>query len=164
MLFTQEGIPGDRIVINSKKVVDKSIEKYTSLEFKYLEEIKREGSLEDYKVLFEHEPITLYFKSKSDDLILSTDQREAFADLVSYMDLDPGIKVDIGGHTDNTGKRDSNIKLSKDRALKVRNILISNGMAPQRLTIKGYGSKRPIANNKTAEGRSQNRRVEISVQ
>jgi len=163
-LFVQQGIDPARIGIKSKKVNSDKKEEFTKLEFNYTDKIEREGSLEDYKVLFEHEPIILYFKSKSDRLDLSTDQREAFKDLLGYMDLDPSVKIKVSGHTDATGERGPNIKLSEKRALQVRNILISNGMNPSRMIVKGYGPDRALATNKTAEGRAKNRRVEITVQ
>lgn len=163
-LFVQQGIDASRIGIKSKKVNSDKKEEFTKLEFNYTDKIERDGSLEDYKVLFEHEPIILYFRSKSDKLDLSSDQREAFKDLLGYMDLDPLVKIKVSGHTDATGERGPNLKLSEKRALQVRNILISNGMNPSRMIVKGYGPDRALATNKTAEGRSKNRRVEITVQ
>ena len=67
----------------------------------------------------------------------------------------------IEGHTDSTGKPASNLKLSKDRAAAVRKYLVDKGISESRLTSQGYGSKKPIATNKTLKGRNLNRRVEI---
>ena len=72
------------------------------------------------------------------------------------------IKVQVGGHTDNTGSAAVNKRLSAARAESVRQYLISKGVAETRLTAKGFGPSKPIASNKTAEGRAQNRRVELT--
>ena len=72
------------------------------------------------------------------------------------------IKVQVGGHTDNTGSAAVNKRLSAARAEAVRQYLISKGVAADRLTAAGFGPSKPIASNKTAEGRSQNRRVELT--
>jgi OOP family OmpA-OmpF porin len=72
------------------------------------------------------------------------------------------INVQVGGHTDNTGSRALNRRLSKARAEAVRIYLVDHGVAADRLTSKGFGPDKPVASNKTAEGRAQNRRVELT--
>ena len=72
------------------------------------------------------------------------------------------IKVQVGGHTDNTGSAAVNKRLSAARAEAVRQYLISKGVAAERLTARGFGPSKPIASNKTAAGRAQNRRVELT--
>jgi outer membrane protein OmpA-like peptidoglycan-associated protein len=72
------------------------------------------------------------------------------------------IKVQVGGHTDNTGSAALNKRLSAARAETVRQYLVSKGVAAERLTARGYGPSKPVASNKTAEGRAQNRRVELT--
>lgn len=69
----------------------------------------------------------------------------------------------IEGHTDSTGSDQYNLQLSKERAASVREWLVSNGIPANRLTSEGYGETRPIASNNTAQGRQENRRVEISL-
>ena len=69
----------------------------------------------------------------------------------------------IHGHTDNTGTDAINNPLSQNRANSVKNYLASQGISSSRMTSKGYGSTSPIADNSTAAGREQNRRVEISA-
>jgi outer membrane protein OmpA-like peptidoglycan-associated protein len=73
----------------------------------------------------------------------------------------PDMKVEVGGHTDNVGGQSFNQKLSEQRAKSVRDYLVSKGVDPGMLTFKGYGKNGPIADNKTAEGRAKNRRVEL---
>jgi outer membrane protein OmpA-like peptidoglycan-associated protein len=75
----------------------------------------------------------------------------------------PTVKIEIGGHTDSTGPRALNIRLSLGRAMAVRTYLVSKGVSADRLVAKGYGPDRPIATNRTPEGRAQNRRVELNL-
>lgn len=69
----------------------------------------------------------------------------------------------IHGHTDSTGSDKVNIPLSENRANAVKNYLATQGISASRMTAKGYGSTAPVADNTTAAGREQNRRVEITV-
>ncbi|MCW9031888.1 MAG: OmpA family protein [Gammaproteobacteria bacterium] len=71
--------------------------------------------------------------------------------------------VMVSGHTDSTGSNSYNQKLSEDRARAVADYLASNKVAQARLDVAGYGEKYPIASNKTEQGRSLNRRVEITL-
>ena len=73
----------------------------------------------------------------------------------------PEMKIEIAGHTDITGSRAFNVRLSEDRAKSVVNYLVARGIAADRLSSKGYGCDYPIADNETPEGRAKNRRVEI---
>ncbi len=76
----------------------------------------------------------------------------------------PNIRVEIGGHTDNLGSEKANQKLSEMRALSVKKYLMDKfNISDDRLIVKGYGGTKPIADNKTQEGRSKNRRVEFKV-
>jgi outer membrane protein OmpA-like peptidoglycan-associated protein/opacity protein-like surface antigen len=74
----------------------------------------------------------------------------------------PDVKVEIGGHTDATGPAEYNLKLSEGRAASVRDYLVEKGVKPENLSIRGYGETKPIADNKSASGRAQNRRVELT--
>ena len=73
------------------------------------------------------------------------------------------IKIQINGHTDNVGTHANNLELSKKRANAVRNYLISKGIDSKRIKSKGYGESKPVASNKTKEGRQKNRRTEVIV-
>jgi outer membrane protein OmpA-like peptidoglycan-associated protein/tetratricopeptide (TPR) repeat protein len=83
--------------------------------------------------------------------------------LVKLMKDVPKLKIEISGHTDNTGSAALNDKLSQERAEAVMNYLKSKGIAADRMTAVGYGSNRPIASNNNAEGRQENRRTEMEI-
>jgi OOP family OmpA-OmpF porin len=74
-----------------------------------------------------------------------------------------GRKVEIVGHTDRDGSRESNLALSQARASEVKNYLVAHGVAGEMLTTSGMGPDRPIATNTTPEGRARNRRIEFRV-
>ncbi|MFP2769755.1 OmpA family lipoprotein [Oceanisphaera sp. KMM 10153] len=71
--------------------------------------------------------------------------------------------VNVVGHTDNTGSASHNQALSERRAASVGQFLISQGAAANRFNIRGVGFNQPVASNNTADGRAQNRRVEITL-
>jgi outer membrane protein OmpA-like peptidoglycan-associated protein len=96
----------------------------------------------------------------------STLKSESFTELDKLATLlieNSNIRIEVSGHTDNVGSASINKKISKARALSVRNYLITKGVEGERLEYEGYGFDQPIAPNSTAEGRAQNRRVEIKV-
>ena len=73
------------------------------------------------------------------------------------------VIIQINGHTDNTGNKESNIQLSKNRAKAVVNYFTVKGISAERLKYKGYGSSKPKADNSTTKGRAENRRVEFVI-
>jgi outer membrane protein OmpA-like peptidoglycan-associated protein len=75
----------------------------------------------------------------------------------------PDARVDIEGYTDNVGRESSNVALSHARAAAVMNALKGMGVSIDRMTIEGHGSQGPIASNTTADGRAQNRRVQVEM-
>lgn len=93
-------------------------------------------------------------------------QKESFKsldELVVLLNAKPSYRIYIAGHTDNVGKKNFNIKLSKDRAKAVREYLLANKINKNRIKIEGFGEARPIASNDTPEGRQKNRRVEFRI-
>ena len=81
--------------------------------------------------------------------------------IFELMKSDPAIKISIEGHTDNAGDAAANKKLSTDRAKSVMDALITKGIDKARLSSVGWGQEKPVADNRTDEGRTKNRRVEI---
>ncbi len=85
-------------------------------------------------------------------------------ELVDFLNQNPELKIEIGGHTDNTGDPAYNRRLSRLRAKSVRDYLLAHGIEAQRIRFEGYGDSRPVAGNDDAEGRSLNRRTEIRIE
>ncbi|MBE7170030.1 MAG: OmpA family protein [Williamsia sp.] len=83
--------------------------------------------------------------------------------VVALLKENPQLTIQINGHTDNAGKPADNLKLSNDRAQAVVSYLISQGIPAKRLLFKGFGATQPVADNKTEEGKAQNRRTELKV-
>jgi cytochrome c oxidase subunit 2 len=91
------------------------------------------------------------------------DQSKYELDNVVSILTDYDVNVEISGHTDNVGDASSNQILSDERAKAVRNYLVQKGINSGRLTTVGHGQERPIETNDTAEGRQQNRRIEMRI-
>ncbi len=83
--------------------------------------------------------------------------------LIQFLNDNPTLKIEISGHTDNSGKPADNLELSNNRAKAVVNYLISKKISPFRLLFKGYGETKPLGDNKTEEGRALNRRTEMKI-
>ena len=82
-------------------------------------------------------------------------------DVVTVLNQNPDITLEIGGHTDSKGKGNYNRKLSQRRVDAVREYIVNKGIAPERMVATGFGEDLPIDSNRTAEGRANNRRVEF---
>jgi len=95
--------------------------------------------------------------------LLDKDQQEVLKDVVAAMLADKEYDVKIEGHASSEGQVEYNKKLAQKRADSVRNFLIKAGVDGKRLTATGFGSSKPVADNKTEAGRIQNRRVEFDV-
>jgi len=89
--------------------------------------------------------------------------QDQLADMAAILKAYPGVKIRIGGYTDNTGDPAANLKLSQDRADSVMAELVKLGIDPSRISAKGYGDANPIADNSTEEGRQKNRRISLRV-
>lgn len=92
---------------------------------------------------------------------LASDARERLAKISGIVLSYPGLKLQVEGHTDNVGGDDYNQQLSEKRAQAVRDYLVEQGIASGAITSRGFGKTMPIATNDTADGRQQNRRVEL---
>ena len=73
------------------------------------------------------------------------------------------LKIAVEGHTDSVGGDEYNQQLSEQRGISVRDYLLQEGMAVASVTTKGFGKTQPVASNDTADGRQQNRRVELVI-
>ena len=81
--------------------------------------------------------------------------------IVQFLQLNPKRVVRIEGYTDSTGGKQENLKLSRDRAQSVADVLIDLGIDDKRIQVEGYGDEYPVDANASERGRAQNRRVEI---
>ena len=91
---------------------------------------------------------------------------ESFSELnrlINFINKNSGVKLEIGGHTDNVGTADYNKKLSEQRAKSVVAYLLAKGVEKSQLVAVGYGEVKPIEPNETKEGKAKNRRVEFRV-
>lgn len=98
-----------------------------------------------------------------DKFDLKSESKVELNKLYDFMKTNPKVKLEISGHTDNTGSEAANKTLSENRAKSVANYLQAKGIDAARLKYKGYGSTKPIATNDTDAGRALNRRTEAKI-
>ena len=103
----------------------------------------------------------IYFQSGK--AILLGKSRTELNKLSELLAKNPTLKIELGGHTDNTGSNEINLKLSQKRVDTVKSFLVSKGIVSSRMIGKGYGEGKPKSSNENPEGREQNRRVEFTV-
>ncbi len=99
----------------------------------------------------------------NNEYALKPTSRSELDKLVGLLKENPGLRIEISGHTDNVGTPASNLALSNNRALAVVTYLKEQGIAANRLQAKGYGETRPVAGNNTEAERAKNRRTEVKV-
>ncbi|HEY6947754.1 MAG TPA: OmpA family protein, partial [Gemmatimonadales bacterium] len=115
-------------------------------------------------VLFEGTKKSVILKGVNFEInkaVLTDESKLILKDVATSLAARPDVRVEVQGHTDISGGRPLNMRLSQARAKAVESFLEENGVSPAQLTAKGYGPDKPIATNKTAAGRAQNRRVEL---
>jgi outer membrane protein OmpA-like peptidoglycan-associated protein len=105
--------------------------------------------------------VSLYVNFDFNKATLKPDAAPVVAQVMKLLKDNPGLKLEIGGHTDNIGGHDYNVKLSQQRAAAIVAALVAQGVAADRLRAAGYGPDKPIADNNKEEGRGKNRRVEL---
>ena len=103
----------------------------------------------------------IFFDTGKSDI--KPESNAELARLVTLLNQNPKVKIEVSGHTDNLGDAEANKKLSELRATKVSTFLIGKGISATRITVKGYGSAQPLESNTTAEGRKMNRRTEFKI-
>ncbi|MFT3738015.1 MAG: OmpA family protein [Breznakibacter sp.] len=140
------------------KKMDKQKAELEKIEGAKVETVKDVNNLDAIKVTFDSG--ILFATGKSN---LSTESKTALTNFANSLKATPETDVAIYGHTDNTGSREANERVSLERAQSVSNFLTQNGISSTRLTTKGLAYDQPVADNSTAEGRAQNRRVEIYI-
>jgi len=103
--------------------------------------------------------LDIHFATGKADIL--PESRPIIGEIVSLLKKRPGLRVGVEGHTDNTGTPAGNKTLSEARAKSVAAAVSAAGITPNRLDPLGFGQERPVADNRTDEGRAKNRRVEI---
>ncbi len=122
-----------------------------------VETVKDANNLDAVKVTFDSG--ILFATNKSD---LNQTSKNELNNLANIMKQNADVSIDVRGYTDSTGSDAINQPLSVNRAQSVANYLTQNGVKySQMKNVNGYGSSNPVASNETAEGRQQNRRVEV---
>jgi outer membrane protein OmpA-like peptidoglycan-associated protein len=105
--------------------------------------------------------VALYVNFDFARAALQPDAAPVIAQVVKLLQDDPALKLSVEGHTDNVGGQDYNTKLSAARAAAVVAAVTAQGIAQDRLASRGFGAEKPIADNRSGEGRAKNRRVEL---
>jgi len=103
----------------------------------------------------------IYFDS--DSATIKPESQGTLDELLAVLNAEPALRLQVGGHTDATNTDAYNLQLSQRRAEAVVAWLTAHGVAPGRLTSKGFGKTQPVADNSTATGRALNRRVEVAA-
>lgn len=164
-MLTSLGIPASQIITNSKLVGLNRFSNDTlshGINFSFGALANSSTRLDDIKARLLGKPVTLYFASGEDNINLSGQQRQDFADLIYYLDNVNTSSLGITGHTDNQGNLQSNINLSVQRADFVQNYLNNRGgIATNKMATQGMGPNQPVDTNATPQGRAKNRRVEV---
>lgn len=103
----------------------------------------------------------IFFETNKFNLL--PESRTELGQLISFLKENPGVSIEIAGHTDNVGDDNSNQSLSESRAKTVYDYLILNKVPASKLSFKGYGESKPINDNSTDENRKLNRRTEFKI-
>ena len=147
------------------KVSSDTIYGPANFKIKQSEEIITEKT-EDWNALKEKinaNPLVLYFNTNQTEINLSPEERQKIADLSNYLDHIPSAKISCIGHTDNVGKRETNINLGKNRADFIKNYLAKNGISNDRIESNSKGPDEPISENNSDEGKAKNRRTVVNL-
>jgi formylglycine-generating enzyme required for sulfatase activity len=141
---------GFRVAISGEPVIKKVT---PAIDKNLLEDLDSKGFIDIYGINFD-----------INKAIVKAESYPIIEQITTYLKDHPQMKVVIEGHTDNTGSDELNMKLSDKRAASIKAELVKRGIDTSRMETKGYGASKPVADNKTAAGRTQNRRVTIKKQ
>ncbi len=95
--------------------------------------------------------------------MLTVDSYEALNQVARFLEKNESVRLEISGHTDNTGSLRINSSLSQARAKSVVDYIVGQGVMKDRLEYRGYADTQPVSENDTPDGREKNRRVEFKV-
>ena len=103
----------------------------------------------------------IFFDTNKSDI--KDESKPELQKLIDFLSLNPTVRIEVSGHTDNVGTNQSNQVLSENRAKAVYQYLIASGINAGRLTYKGYGEIEPVASNDNEDDRGRNRRTEFKI-
>lgn len=106
--------------------------------------------------------IALYVNFDTGKATITADSAQTLDSAAAVLKAAADLHIEVGGHTDNVGTPESNLRLSHERAQAVAAALVQRGISADRLTAKGFGQTMPVADNRTEDGRAKNRRVELT--
>lgn len=149
--------PEPRIEKQEELEKPKEVVVNNELKKKIIKELDRKTIKEGQTIKIEK----LYFKADSSRI--EANSFEVLDEIYEFLNEHKDVTVEIGGHTNGQPPHEFCDKLSQERAQAVANYLIEQGINEDRLQVKGYGKRKPIATNKTLEGRRRNQRVEIKI-
>ncbi len=168
--FVSKGIPEKNIEISGEMIDNLNVSNNTvfgPVSFGFSQKVTSNEPVNDSKVWgklreeINANPLTIYFKTGESEIKLSDEDKQKVAKIVDYLNHVDNSTINAVGHSDNVGKRDSNIALSLERANFVKDYLIKNGILATKITTTSKGPDEPIANNSTSEGRAKNRRTTL---
>jgi len=108
--------------------------------------------------------VTLYINFDTNKSDIKPDAQPTLAEVAKMLKAQPSLRIGIEGHTDNVGAPAANKLLSENRAKSVMGALVTQGVAANRLSASGFGQEKPVADNRSEDGRAKNRRVELIKQ
>lgn len=161
LIGSKRGNAGKGAVIGgiAGAVLGGTVGRYMDQQAKELEQVAETERVDDGIIVTMKDKILFDF-NKAD---LKSGSRASLQKMADVLNKYGKTNITVTGHTDNVGSADANLRLSERRARAVADYLMSLGVAHDRMRIMGFGFERPVASNDTAEGRAQNRRVEIHI-
>ncbi|MRI01371.1 OmpA family protein [Kriegella sp. EG-1] len=132
----------------------------------YSLETEAATTADDMKALYEKikaDPLVLYFNTAEASISLTDEQRQKIADISHYLDKVADASCNVVGHTDNTGKAATNMRLGQDRADFAKAYLIKNGISDTKINSSSKGQTQPVTSNATEDGRAKNRRTVVTL-
>ena len=168
--FVANGVPARHIntfgVLDDDFVSDANNTLYGPVSFEISDLSSQEALLEEMEAIaaeIKGKPLLLNFKTGAATLTLTPEQRIKVAKIARYLDKVDASTCRIVGHTDNTGSPEGNLVLGQQRADFAKDYLVRNHIRDSKVTSISKGQEEPITSNDTPEGRSQNRRIEVTI-
>jgi outer membrane protein OmpA-like peptidoglycan-associated protein len=162
------GAVADRIALRGMQVDDSEVRNDTLLNsigfrFSAMETLDSDEDITNLRSTILAEPAIIYFATASANVNLDEAFQVKIQNLKTYLRAVDDATVTVSGHTDNVGNVASNTALSERRAAQIKEYLVGQGFAADRISVVGRGPSVPMADNSTPEGRAKNRRVEIQL-